>query len=544
MSNLHYFHPDWITPAKESLTVDVCVYGGTACGVIAGITAARRGRSVVVLQPGKHIGGMTTGGLGWTDFGRKYVIGGISRTFYQKLGSLFGKDEEWAFPPSAAKAVLQQMVDEAGLDIRRCQYLDRVQTKGRRITAVTCLGGLRVAAKMFIDASYEGDLMAKAGVSHAVGRESNNTYGESLNGIQIRHWHQFSHPVDPYRIEGDPSSGLLPLIESEDMTSKQGQGDHRIQSYNFRVCMTNDPAMKIAWRKPAAFEPDLFVLATRWFKSEKDQYNEHLRDASPWVPLKFDRLPNKTPGGYDKTDTNNHGPVSSDFIGGNHAWPQGSYETREAIFQRHVAYQQGFYWHMANCPEIPSRYREAYAHWGLPRDEFIDTDHWPHQLYVRESRRLVGDYVITEHDCTGASRAEDAVGMGSYNMDSHNTTRFVKVDRGRARVINEGDVQVGAAGPYPVSYRAITPKRGECENLFIPVCFSASHIAYGSARMEPVFMVLGQSAAVAADLAIAEEVSVQNLPYKALRPELEKAHQVLETPVSLSSQGSGNPGGL
>jgi hypothetical protein len=402
---------------------------------------------------------------------------------------------------------------------------------GRRIVAVTLLGGLQVEATLFIDATYEGDLLAKAGVSYTVGREGNAKYGETLNGVQVRRDHQFSHPVDPYVMAGDPASGLLPQIIGEDLSQRLGAGDHRVQAYCFRMCMTDDPALKIAWPRPAQFDPRQYVLATRWFNSAKDAANESFPSFQaeyPDVPRKFDILPNKTPGGFHKTDTNNHGPISSDFIAANHAWPEADYAAREEMFQRHFQYQLGFYWHMTNCPDIPARYQQAYRRWGLPSDEFLDTGHWPHQLYIREARRMVSDYVLTEHDCRHATRAADPVGMGSYNMDSHNCSRFVRIENGRARVLNDGDVQVGPAGPYGIAYRSIVPKRGECENLLVPVCLSTSHIAYGSARMEPVFMVLGESAAEAAGLALAAHCPVQAVPYAQLRARLEKAGQVLE----------------
>ncbi|MFP4355412.1 MAG: FAD-dependent oxidoreductase [Phycisphaerae bacterium] len=527
MHNLYYFHQDWVQPSQETLSADLCVYGASAGGTIAAIKAARLGLSVVLLQPGKHIGGMTSGGLGWTDFGRKYVIGGMSRQFYRDLGKNYGRDEEWQFEPHVAENQLAACLDATDVTVRFCSYLDEVFCDGARIAAISLLGGLRVEAKMFIDASYEGDLMAGANVRYTVGREGNDVYREKLNGIQVRDKHQFSHPVDPYVVAGDPSSGLLPHVIGEDLSASQGRGDNRVQAYNFRVCMTDDPELKIDWAKPDGFDPAEYVLATRWFNSRKDAYNEHLHDGHLG---KFDIFPNKTPGGYHKTDTNNQGPVSSDFIGANYAWPEADYAAREKLFQAHVTYQQGLYWHMANCPEIPSRYRQAYQQWGLARDEFTDTAHWPHQLYVREARRLVGDYVITEHDCTGAAVAPDSIGMGSYTMDSHNTARFVKVENGQARVLNEGDVQVPPTDPYPVSYRAILPPAGQVENLLVPICFSASHIAYGSARMEPVFMVLGESAATAVKIALDNGCGLHDVKYDELRPELLSAGQVLELP--------------
>ena len=531
MSNLHYFHRDWIVETEETLDVDVCVYGGTAGGVVAAVKSARLGRSVVLLHPGKHLGGMTSGGLGWTDFGRKHVIGGMAGRFYRDVGVHYGKDEEWQFEPHVAEAVLNRYVDEADLPVRYAQYLDRVESDGRRVARIVLLGGLRVAARVFIDATYEGDLLAAAGVSHTIGREPNSRYGEQLNGVQVRDLHQFSHPVDPYIVEGDPSSGLLPQVEEVDQSRHIGEGDRRVQAYNFRVCMTDDPALKIDWRKPEDFDPAQYVLATRWFNADKDAFNEQVRDpADP--PSKFDVLPNKTPAGHRKTDTNNHGAVSSDYIGMSWAWPEGGYEARERLFQQHVSYQAGLYWHLANCPDVPRRYREAYGRWGLARDEFADTDYWPHQLYVREARRMVADYVIAEADCRGTARPDDPIGMASYTMDSHNCTRFVGRVGGRVSVLNDGDVQVPPTDPYPISYRAIVPRRGECENLFVPVCLSSSHIAFGSARMEPVFMVLGESAAIAASLAIENRCPAHDVPYDELRPQLLDADQVLEPTAS------------
>ena len=370
-----------------------------------------------------------------------------------------------------------------------------MEKQAGRIASIAMLGGLSVEASIFLDATYEGDLLAQAGVGYHVGREDNSVFGETLNGIQVKPHHQFSHPVDPFVKEADPSSGLLPGILAEDLSKSQGQGDKRVQAYNFRVCMTNDPALRIEWEKPEGYEPLQYVLAGRWFRGPKDEYNDQLpgTEEHPEIPRKFDVFPNKTPGGFFKTDTNNHGPVSSDFIGANHAYPEASYEQREKIFQAHVTYQKGFYWFMANSQDVPDRYRTAYASWGLPRDEFNETAHWPHALYVREARRMIGQYVVTEPDIRGTlPPTSDSVGMGSYGMDSHNCSRFVTMEDGKARVLNEGDVQAHGFPPYAIPYRALTPDPRECTNLLVPVCVSSSHIAFGSARMEPVFMVLGQ----------------------------------------------------
>lgn len=526
----HYFRPEWIQPCPESIKTDVAIYGGTAAGVIAAKNLASKGRSVVILNPARQLGGMTTGGLGWTDFGKKGVIGGMSYRFYQDVGAFYGKsDPEWYFEPHAAQSVIDQYAATEGITVRHLQFLDQVTMDGARIQSIKLLGGLDVKARMFLDCTYEGDLMAKAGVAYTVGREANHVYGETINGVQMRGMHQFSHAVDPYVIPGDPSSGTLPGINQQD-SNPQGSGDHRIQAYNFRMCMTDDPDLKIDWEKPEDFVEQDHELARRWFNSEKDIANDHFgnHEALQHGTLsKFDVLTPRTANGFSKTDTNNHGPVSTDFIGGNHAWPEADYQAREKIFQNHVRYIKGHLWFMANDPSIPERYREGYARFGLSRDEFASTGHWPHQLYVREARRMVSDYVLNEQDTQHHRQPEDPVAMGSYNMDSHNCQRFVR----DGRVLNEGDVQLAPKGPYGVSFRSIIPAKGQCENLLVPVCLSASHIAYGSVRMEPVFMALAHSAAIAADLALEKSKSLQALPYPELKPRLLAENQILSYPA-------------
>ena len=522
----HYFLPEWITPSSEVLKVDVVIYGGTAAGVIAAKALADRGRSVALLNPALLLGGMTTGGLGQTDFGKKDVIGGMSRQFYSDIGSHYGKDTpEWLFEPKAAQSVIDAYADHAGITVRQKQFLQSVHIENGRIREIQMLGGLRAKGRYFMDCTYEGDLMAQAGISYHVGRESNSTYGETINGVQVRSKHQFSHAIDPYRVPGDPSSGTLPQV-NEAGAAPDGSGDHRIQAYNFRMCLTDDPELKIDWEKPDDFRPLDHELAYRWFNSEKDDYNDHLPnyDGRPKDLLKkFDIMSPRTPGGHLKTDTNNHGPVSTDFIGANYAWPEASYAERETIFQAHVTYIKGHFWFMATSPDIPERYRTRYARFGLPKDEFPESCHWPHQLYVREARRMVSDYVLTEKDTQHIRQPEDPIAMGSYAMDSHNCQRFVR----NGRVYNEGDVQLPPKAPYGVSYRSIVPRKSECQNCFVPVCISASHIAFGSVRMEPVFMAMAESAAIAADLQLDSGQAVQDIDYPTLRTRLEAAGQAL-----------------
>jgi hypothetical protein len=503
--NLFYYRPDLASPVAGELEADLCVYGATAAGVAAAVYARRIGLNVVLLEPGGAVGGMTAGGLSMTDIGNKRAIGGLSHEFYRRCGLHYGVAEEWRFEPHVAARLFHALLEEAGVEVHTRQFLAGVEKEGRRIARITTEGGLRVRARAFVDATYEGDLMARAGVSYTVGREDNRTYGETLNGVQVHPTHQFDFPVSPYEVEGDPTSALLPGITPGD-PGETGAGDHRVQAYNFRLCLTRAAGNRIPFARPKGYDRREYELLARYLATGWNQ-----------VFRKFDPIRG------DKVDMNNHGAVSSDFIGRNYAYPEAGYAERERIFQEHVTYQQGYMWFMANDPAVPPAIREEWATWGLAADEFADTGGWPHQLYVREARRMLADYVMTEHNCRGDVVAEDVVGLAAYTMDSHNCQRFAR----DGRVWNEGDVQVAGFPPYPISYRAIVPRRGECENLLVPVCLSSSHIAYGSIRMEPVFMILGQSAALAAALALDLGCPLQELPYAELRPLLERAGQVL-----------------
>lgn len=489
----------------ERLAANVCVYGGTAGGVIAAIQAALDGHRVVLLEPGSRLGGVTASGLGYTDIGNKAAIGGLAREFYRRVGRRYGVAEAWAFEPHVAAAVFETWVQEAGIEVRLNQFLADVEMVGLRLCSLRTESGLVVRAGAFIDASYEGDLLARARVRYTVGRESNCCYGETLNGAQVFHDHQFDFPVSPFVFENDAGSGLVPGIDPDEVVI--GAGDKRIQAYCFRMCLTDDPSNRIPFPQPRHYDPNAYVLLQRYLRAG---WRETFR--------KFDRLRTGT-----KTDTNNFGAVSTDFIGQNHAWPDANYAARERIFQAHLHYQMGLHWFMANDPSVPRDLREAYGRWGLCRDEFTATGGWPHQLYVREARRMVSDYIMTEHECRGARKVDDAVGLAAYTMDSHNCRRFVR----GGRVWNEGNVEVHGFPPYGISYRSIVPRMGECENLIVPVCLSATHIAYGSIRMEPVFMVLGQSAAIAARLALADKAPVQFVTYPDLRAALLRAGQVI-----------------
>jgi FAD dependent oxidoreductase len=517
--------------AHADETYDVVVYGGTAGGVSAAVQTARMGKRAAIIEPGRHLGGMTSGGLGATDIGNKQAIGGIAREFYQRVLQHYRRPESWiyeksadyrsdrrkpdddamwTFEPHVAEAILREMLSDAKIPVHYSQRLDResgVARDGQRIVAIKMESGEVYWAKMFIDASYEGDLLAAAAVGYHVGREANATYGETLNGVQLgSKKHQFTVAVDPYVTAGKPESGLLPGVHSE-RAGEQGAGDSRVQAYNFRMCLTNVPENRVPFPKPAGYDPARYELALRAILAGQ---RDDLDLASP--------MPNR------KTDTNNRGAISTDNIGMNYDYPDADYATREKIWQEHITYQLGLMWFLANDPRVPDELRKIYNQWGLAKDEFLDTDHWPHQLYVREARRMISDYVMTEHNCRGSEVAADPVGLGAYGMDSHNTQRWN--DGGRAS--NEGDVQVRVPKPYGISYRSIVPKAGQCPNLLVPVCLSASHIAYGSIRMEPVFMVLGQSAASAACQAIDDGKSAQQVDYEKLRTRLLADKQVLQ----------------
>ncbi len=499
-------------------TYDVVVYGGTSAGVIAAIQVAKLGKSTVLIEPGKHLGGLTSGGLGATDIGNKAAIGGLSREFYKRINQYYhpGSDPDltmWTFEPHVAEKVLNDMLDEESIVMIYNERLDLnkgIDKKDSRIISIKMESGLTLHGKMFIDATYEGDLMAVAGVSYTVGREANKTYGETYNGVQTKNAinHQFKNPVDPYIIRGKAESGLLPGILDDGGPGVEGNGDDRVQAYCFRMCLTNVPENRIPFPKPENYDPMRYELLLRYINTGV-----------------FDVLDLSTPMPNGKTDTNNKGAFATDNIGMNYKYPDGNYKIRESIIKEHENYQKGLMWFLANDPRVSDYVRDEVNQWGLPKDEFVDNGNWSHQLYIREARRMISDYVMTQHDCEGVVVPVDPVGLAAYTMDSHNVQRYV--DK-YGRVRNEGNVEIGGFSPYPISFKSIVPKRDECINLLVPVCLSASHIAFGSIRMEPVFMVLGQSAATAAVLAIDEKEDVQQISYSLLKDQLLKDGQVLE----------------
>jgi hypothetical protein len=530
---------------------DLVVYGGTAAAVTAAVQAKRMGKSVVIVSPDKHLGGLSGGGLGFTDTGNKAVIGGLAREFYHRVWKHYDgpaawkweKREEygnkgqgtpaidgeqrtmWIFEPHVAEQVFEELIKENGIPVHRNEWLDRkngVKKSGFRITSITTLSRNRFAGKMFIDATYEGDLMAASGVDYHVGREAASVYGEKWNGVQtgvLHHRHHFGvlhQKISPYVVPGDPKSGVLPRISAEP-PGEYGQGDKRVQAYCFRMCLTDHPDNRVPFPKPAGYDPKQYELLLRIFEAG---WRETFQ--------KFDRIPNR------KTDINNHGPFSTDNIGYNYDYPEASYERRREIIRQHETYQKGWLYFIANDPRVPEDVRQEMRRWGLARDEFKDNGNWPHQLYIREARRMIGSYVMTENELLKQLPTPDSVGMGSYTIDSHNVQRYITPE---GYVQNEGDIGVSTKGPYQIAYGALVPKKGQGDNLLVPVCVSSSHIAFGSIRMEPVFMTLGQSAATAAVLAIDGGMTVQDVPYPKLRERLLKDGQILE--FASTMQGSG-----
>ena len=475
---------------QRKYIVDVCIYGATSAGVIAAYTAKAEGKSVLLIEPSTRIGGLSAGGLGETDIGKVDIIQGFSLDFYKRVGKKYGKDKPaFKFEPSVALSVYQDFLQEAGVEPLMLYRLRSVKKRGNTISAIILEQSagtkerVKVTAKVFVDCSYEGDLMAKSGVSYTVGRESNAQYGENYDGVQMLDKHQFPDGVDPYKVKGNPKSGLLYGILKGNM-GKTGEADKCVQAYNYRITLTNNPSNQLSITKPENYDPTRYELLLRW------------KEVEPWKSVHdcfiWSFMPN------DKTDINNRGAFSTDMIGENWDYPEASYKKRDRIRKAHLDYTLGLLYFVGHDERVPDSIRKRMLAWGLPKDEYQETNHFTPQLYVRESRRMIGRYVMTEHNCQGRTDVDDYVGWAAYTMDSHNCGRYVV----NGMVKNEGDVQIRCPKPYNVSYRSITPIEEEASNLLVPVCLSASHIAYGSIRMEPVFMVLGESAAIAACLAI------------------------------------------
>lgn len=528
--------------AEQSVLAEVVVYGDASGGVVAAVQAARMGKRTVLVSQYGHLGGMTSSGLGWTDLGNPAILGGIAREFYHRLYLHYQDDSAWVFEsrgefqnlgqgapaldeqtllastfePRVAEGVFDRLVTEAGVVIVRGRLdLSRGVTKpGARIEALHLEGGETIRGKVFIDASYEGDLLAAAGVSYRTGREANSEFGETGNGnTGPSEKHQLPDGVDPYVVSGDPASGLLPGVNPE-IGGPVGSADGRLQAYCYRMTLTDVAANRVAIEKPKNYREAEYELL---FRSIEAGQTRVFFTTSP--------MPNR------KTDTNNNGGVSTDYIGRNYGegwdWSTLDHAARERLAAEHRDWQLGLFWTLQHHPRVPEAIRRRVARWGLAADEYRANGNWPYNLYVREARRMASDFVMTEGHCRGEAPVDDPIGLGAYTLDSHNAQRCV-VD---GVVRNEGDIQRSLRGrPYPIAYRAITPREQECENLLVPWALSATHIAFGSIRMEPVFMILGQSAGAAAALSIDEGVPVQELPYALLREHLLADDQRLRAP--------------
>jgi len=494
---------------------DVVVYGGTAAGVVTAVAAARQGVTVALLEPGRHLGGMVSSGLGWTDFDKKEVIGGISREFFERVGSHYGEPVTWHFEPHVAEEVFNQMIKEAGVHVflnHRLREKKGVGKRGAKIIRIIAENGESFEAKIFADCTYEGDLMSQAGIQYTWGREGVAQYNEALAGVRSRTpYHQFTVSVSPY----DASGKLLPEIWSGGK-GEVGAADKKVQAYTFRLCMTDAEENRIDFPRPVKYDSKRYELLARMLQAMtlKNGRAPHMNEV-----MKPDPLPDR------KTDTNNNGAFSTDYIGGSWNYPEADYKTREKIWQAHKDYLEGFLYFLTNDPQVPAALQKEVSRWGLAKDEFTDTGNWPPQLYVREARRMVGEFVMTQRDIQTDLTKHDVIGMGSYNSDSHNVQRVVTPDG--SAVENEGDMQVPVV-PYQIPYRILLPKRGEATNLLVPVCFSASHVAYSTLRMEPQYMIIGQAAGVAAALAVEKNIAVQDVDTAALTEKLRQQKVVLE----------------
>jgi hypothetical protein len=518
-------------PAGERHAADVVVYGATSSGVIAAVAAAREGNSVVLLDPARHVGGMVSGGLGATDTGRREAIGGYAREFFDRVREYYttkyGRNSPQAkdcsdgfhFEPHVASLTFAAMLRDKKIEPRLGKPLAAVTKNGGRIVALRTADGDEYAGRVFIDATYEGDLMAQAGVRYHVGREGRSQYGEPLAGVQARSpAHQWPVKVNALAADGRPLPGVGP-----GPLEPAGTGDRKVQAYNFRLCMTRVPENRVPWPKPVRYDPARYELLARYLQAQPG--------------LTVGKLCNPVIMPNGKTDTNNNGPFSTDHIGGNYDYPDGDAATRRQIWQDHVDYTQGFFYFLAHDPRVPPALQAEVNSWGLAKDEFRDTDHWPPQLYVREARRMVGAYLMTQADVTDRRTKPDAVGLGSYNTDSHHCQRLALAD---GSALNEGDFQVPVR-PYAIPYRSLTPKAEECTNLLVPVCCSASHVAYGTIRMEPVYMILGHACGVAAALACDRDGVVQHVPTERLQAKLKSQKSVLDPDAVPSAARGGAP---
>lgn len=495
---------------------DVLIYGATASGVAAAVAAARQGARVALVEPGAHLGGMVSGGLGHTDTGREETIGGLSLEFFKRVGRHYHQPVTWDFEPHVAEDVFKTMAREAKVSVvynTRLRGHGAVQKKSGRISSVTMESGDAFAAQVFIDATYEGDLMAQSGVTYTWGREGRDQYGESFAGVQADrryagHW--FEVPVPAY----GPHHKLLPNV-NHGPRGKAGADDKKVQAYNFRMCLTKDKGNQAPIPRPLNYDPHDYELLARLIAATTKAKNRV-------PPLNELMIISPLPNG--KTDINNLGAFSTDYIGRNWDYPTAGYNRRGKSRREHADYTAGFFYFLGHDHRVPKELRDEMLEWGLAADEFTDTGNWPFQLYVRESRRMVGEYVMVQRDIETDLAKPDPIGMGSYNTDSHNVQRYVD-EKGNAQ--NEGDVEVPTI-PFQIPYRVLLPRGDQCRNLLVPVCASASHVGYGALRLEPVYMIMGEAAGVAATLAADKHQAVQAVDPGALAKELIKGGAVMK----------------
>jgi hypothetical protein len=536
-SDLYYYRPAK-TESSEQLIYDVVVYGGTPAGVTAAIEASRGGHKTLLISFNSHVGGLTSGGLTATDIGKQSSIGGLALAFYNRLGTIAD------FSSQDAEDLFISMLKDAEVKCLFNKPLRSAALDGNRIVSIVLDTGEQVSGRIFMDATYEGDLLAAAKVSYHVGREPSSAYDESLAGqwqdVSWKGVYQFCDlPISPFQEEGNPESGLLPEISS-DPPGKKGDGDYKVQAYNFRMILSNKPD-RIPFPEPRGYDPSRYDLLARFM---------NFSPALKWTLNYTTRPMTDGPVQMRNGDSNNAGSFSSDYVGGNYTWPDGTYnpgsfsnlpaprrglpvpllelyKIREVIFQDHVRYQQGLLYFLSHDERVPEELQKRCKAFGLDPNEFQHSGHWPHQLYIREARRMVSDYVMTQANCESMVSVEDSIGLASYPMDSHFCQRVVVDIDGRKTVRNEGGFGHPCKQPYPIAYRSIRPRKEECQNLLVPVCLSASHVAYGSIRMEPVFMILGQSAGAAANIAIKNQQAVQDIDYHVLKDMLIKHGQIL-----------------
>lgn len=507
---------------------DVLVYGASPAGIMAAVAAAREKLSVTILEPTHWIGGMTAGGLSSSDTGNPDTIGGLSQEFFTRCGTHYDGKEKYHCEPHVYQQVFAEMLKEAGIKVVTDQRLvGVVKEKAAQIYSIQTQDRHEWRAKVFVDATYEGDLMATAGVSNMVGRESREAFDEPLAGVYREKPRGFGSDImttgcpcvgdkGPHYVHGvpdimdprGPDGKLMWGIVQSDAVA--GSADKLTQSYNFRLCVTNKPDNLVPWPKPKHYDPKHYDLLLELIRH--------------YPGIRFSRIVHLGKLINDKYDLNAQGIFSTDYVGGNFDYPTAGEVMRRYIWQDHVNYDQGLFWFLAHDERVPESLRRETQSWGLCRDEFTDNDNWPYALYVREARRMIGEYVMSQRDVQKEIVKPDGIAMGSFIIDSHIVQRLVDAE---GHVIDEGAFDAPTR-PYQIPYRSLTPKRKECENLLVPVCCSATHVAYGTLRMEPVYMSMGHASGLAAAMSIREGKPVQDINVADLRKKLLEQKQVLE----------------